>query len=266
MKELSVRAASGAVFAAVLLLCAWWGSISTAALFSAVAVFAALEWHRLHHASSGRTPLLSVLVVLGAYAAGVAPALGSGLAASASAVVGLLLLACWAALRSGQPDPGRQFLTQVGGAVLVGLPLSFATHLVAHDPLLLIGFLLLLWTNDSGAYLVGKAIGRHKLLPAVSPGKTWEGLVGGIALALGAAYGLAIAWPQVLPASEWMMMALVTSLSATLGDLFESAIKRAAGVKDSGRLMPGHGGALDRFDGFLFAAPAAYLLLEALAA
>lgn len=264
MREFSVRAASGAVFAATLLLCAWWGSTSTTALFGVVTVFAAGEWHRLLIAPSGRTPLRTVLVVLGAYAAGVATAFGYDVAASAAALVGLLLLACLAALRSGQPDSGRQFLIQVGGAALVGLPLSFATLLVVHDPLLLIGFLLLLWTNDSGAYLVGKAIGRHKLLPAVSPGKTWEGLFGGVALAFGAAYGLAIAWPQVLPATEWLMMALVISLSATLGDLFESAIKRAAGVKDSGRLMPGHGGALDRFDGFLFAAPAAYYLLEAL--
>jgi phosphatidate cytidylyltransferase len=103
--------------------------------------------------------------------------------------------------------------------------------------------------NDTGAYLVGRVIGRIKLLPSVSPKKTVEGLLGGIAITLGGGIP-----PEPLPRvpqlDEWLTYAASSHITATLGDLLESAFKRARGVKDSGTILPGHGGILDRFDGF----------------
>lgn len=117
-----------------------------------------------------------------------------------------------------------------------------------YDPWPVLAFVWMIWANDTGAYLVGKPLGKHKLWPRISPGKSWEGFIGGMAaaaLVAGAVFG----W-------EWSAMGALIGALSTAGDLTESAWKRRLGLKDSGQLMPGHGGALDRFDGFLFAAPA----------
>ncbi|MDX1902482.1 MAG: phosphatidate cytidylyltransferase [Gammaproteobacteria bacterium] len=124
---------------------------------------------------------------------------------------------------------------------------------------------LLIWVADSGAWFFGKFFGRHRLLPSVSPGKTWEGLVGALLLVL-PLIGFAI-WYGVIPQFAWplvILFSLVTVLFSVLGDLFESMIKRAAGVKDSGRLLPGHGGLLDRIDSLTAATPIYFLGLIAL--
>lgn len=142
--------------------------------------------------------------------------------------------------------------------VYVCLPMSLLTHLGylsgSYEPLLILGYFLVLWTNDTGAYLTGLLIGRHKLFPRISPNKTWEGLAGGVLLAFGAAW-LMSEWIGILDTTDWMGMGFIVACVANGGDLFESALKRHAGVKDSGRLMPGHGGVLDRFDGMFFSLP-----------
>lgn len=131
---------------------------------------------------------------------------------------------------------------------------------LSTDWSLLLGFFIILWTSDSMAYVVGRLIGKNKLFPRVSPGKTWEGFVGGIAFALLAGYLFALVTESSV--LHWLVMAVIISIFGTLGDLSESLLKRSAGVKDSGTLLPGHGGVLDRFDGILFSAPLvlAYLL------
>ncbi|MCW5517725.1 phosphatidate cytidylyltransferase [Muriicola sp. Z0-33] len=125
---------------------------------------------------------------------------------------------------------------------------------------LIMGIFILIWVNDSFAYLVGKSIGRTKLFPAVSPKKTWEGTIGGLIFTLGAAFVMALYEPIVNP-KQWMILAAVIVITGSLGDLIESKLKRAAGVKDSGAILPGHGGMLDRLDSLVFAAPFAYLTL-----
>ena len=125
---------------------------------------------------------------------------------------------------------------------------------------LIMGIFILIWVNDSFAYLVGKSIGKTKLFPAVSPKKTWEGTIGGFVFTLGAAYIMARYEPIVNPV-QWMILAGVIVITGSLGDLIESKLKRGAGVKDSGAILPGHGGMLDRLDSLVFAAPFAYLTL-----
>lgn len=121
------------------------------------------------------------------------------------------------------------------------------------NPAPLLTFIGMIWANDTGAYLVGKPLGKHKLMPRVSPGKSWEGLIGGVTLA-----GLAAWW---LMGWEWAWIGVILGMAATAGDLVESAWKRGHGIKDSGSILPGHGGVLDRFDGFLFAAPIFFLVV-----
>lgn len=151
------------------------------------------------------------------------------------------------------------------GVVYVVLPfiafffLGFVSG--TYDYRLPLGFMLILWGNDTGAYLAGKFLGKHRLFERISPNKTWEGFVGGVLLALITALVLAHYFP-VLDRWQWLGMALVISLFGTFGDLVESMLKRSQQVKDSGAVLPGHGGLLDRFDGLLFAAPAVLVFLE----
>lgn len=131
----------------------------------------------------------------------------------------------------------------------------------AFAKLLIMGIFILIWVNDSFAYLVGKSIGRTKLFPSVSPKKTIEGTLGGFIFALIAAYLMATFEALISPI-QWMILATVIVVAGSLGDLIESKLKRAAGVKDSGAILPGHGGMLDRLDSLVFAAPFAYLTLN----
>ncbi|CAZ94761.1 phosphatidate cytidylyltransferase [Zobellia galactanivorans] len=126
---------------------------------------------------------------------------------------------------------------------------------------LIIGIFILIWVNDSFAYIVGRTFGRTKLFPAVSPKKTVEGALGGLVFAVATAYFLAKYEPIVSPA-QWVTLAVIIVVTGNLGDLIESKFKRAAGVKDSGAILPGHGGMLDRLDSLIFAAPFAYLTLN----
>lgn len=123
------------------------------------------------------------------------------------------------------------------------------------------GFLFMLWANDTGAYLTGRAFGKHKLFERISPKKTWEGFVGGILSAVLVALSLAN-YTEVLEIWQWIVCGILIGVVGTLGDLTESMLKRSLNVKDSGKLLPGHGGLLDRFDGLLLAAPVVYLFLH----
>ena len=140
------------------------------------------------------------------------------------------------------------------GFVLITVPGLFAIQLIALTPLFLLGIFVLLWSSDVFAYLIGTRWGRNKLAPKLSPGKTWEGTIGaGIVTVL---VGLALSqWIDVFGWRDWMINALLVVIFGTLGDLQQSAIKRVAKVKDSGTLLPGHGGFLDRFDSFLGCLP-----------
>jgi phosphatidate cytidylyltransferase len=151
------------------------------------------------------------------------------------------------------------------GIVYVILPfvsffaLAFTTGI--YDYRFPLGFMLILWGNDTGAYLIGRFLGKHLLFERISPKKTWEGLIGGVLVAVITAQVLAHYFP-VLASWQWTGVALVVSIFGTFGDLVESMLKRSQQVKDSGAVLPGHGGLLDRFDGLLLAAPAVLAFLK----
>lgn len=141
-----------------------------------------------------------------------------------------------------------------------GLKAILGNDMIAFSPGLVIGFFILIWANDTGAYLSGVTMGRHKLLERISPKKTWEGLAGGLLLAVVAALFLS-SWLGITGKTGWVIAALITGIAGTLGDLAESMLKRNAGVKDSGTILPGHGGFLDRFDSTIMAFPLVYLFI-----
>jgi phosphatidate cytidylyltransferase len=124
----------------------------------------------------------------------------------------------------------------------------------------LFGFFLILWLNDTAAYLVGSAIGKHRLFERISPKKSWEGSVGGAVFALFTAWLLSGYFSAIL-LWQWLVMAIIIVILGTLGDLVESMLKRNLGIKDSGNILPGHGGMLDRFDAVLLSAPVVYVFI-----
>jgi phosphatidate cytidylyltransferase len=155
-------------------------------------------------------------------------------------------------------DTRRWGILLIGTAVLVGAWLSLVM-LHARDgsgPVLVLFLFVLIWVADSCAYFAGRAFGRHKLSPVVSPGKTWEGAVGATLGATGSAVVLfALGLVDAVPAIVVVALCVVVTWASIGGDLWESRLKREAGVKDSGDVLPGHGGVLDRFDSLLAAAP-----------
>ena len=132
---------------------------------------------------------------------------------------------------------------------------------IIFSPGIIIGFFLLIWANDTGAYLTGISIGRHKLMERISPKKTWEGFFGGVIIAALVAWLLSD-WLGVVNKIHWVFISLIISLAGTYGDLIESMLKRSIGVKDSGTIMPGHGGFLDRFDSAIISFPIVYLFIS----
>ncbi|MCF8361896.1 MAG: phosphatidate cytidylyltransferase [Prolixibacteraceae bacterium] len=155
------------------------------------------------------------------------------------------------------------------GIIYIALPFSILNFIstpindtpTAYMPHVIIILFVILWANDSGAYITGSTLGKHKMFASVSPQKTWEGAIGGLILAVVASIFI-FYYFEPIGIFHSVAIAVVTVVTGTLGDLTESMIKRSFKVKDSGKLLPGHGGLLDRFDSMLFAAPAFYLYIS----
>ncbi len=175
---------------------------------------------------------------------------------AAGVVIGVTELIHRPRLAEAVPASSAGFL----GVVYVALPLALVIHLRAagDGPRVVLAVLVLVWIADVAAFAVGKLMGRHKLIPSISPGKTMEGTVGSIILTVAAGYALLPYWLPSMDSIHAIAFPLFINVVAQLGDLAESALKRGAGVKDSSNLLPGHGGVLDRIDSLLFAIPAAW--------
>ena len=172
------------------------------------------------------------------------------------------------------PNPINNWAYTMFGQMYIALPLSTINILafqtgqtVTYNYILPLSVFIFLWVNDTGAYCTGSLIGRHKLFPRVSPGKSWEGSIGGAVFVLIAA--AIIGWLTAdtetsISIPIWMGLGLVVVVFGTLGDLVESLFKRTLGIKDSGNILPGHGGMLDRFDSSLMAIPASVIYIYSL--
>ncbi|MCA0430990.1 MAG: phosphatidate cytidylyltransferase [Bacteroidetes bacterium] len=148
-------------------------------------------------------------------------------------------------------------------ALIGKLSISF-TEFESQNAWNVLGIIFLIWSNDTFAYLGGSLFGKHKLIERVSPGKTWEGTIFGIVITVVISFLIKTYLLQSNNTILWLTLGVVVPITATFGDLFESLLKRKAGVKDSGKLMPGHGGVLDRFDSLLFVVPVSYVIVKIL--
>ena len=243
--DLLPRIASAIVLGAVALAGAWWGGMVTAVLVAAASAIVHLEWTGITEGAQR-----AALAFTGAVAAIMIIA-GAGYPEGAAAV-GCIIAIVAAALG---PRPWRP----AGIVYAAAFGLSLLALRDSADGLAAIGFLFaVVWATDIGAYFAGRAIGGPKLWPAVSPRKTWSGAIGGLGAAVIA--GLAVAWAVDIPiVAALVPVALALSIAGQCGDLFESSVKRHFGVKDSGTIIPGHGGMMDRVDGLVFSAVVAVL-------
>jgi phosphatidate cytidylyltransferase len=232
---------------------------------AATAVLAGWEFLALTERKGAKPPLIAVLVAILALFAG-----GYELPDQSTAIFGLLSLALlvYCTFRS----PVERVMADASASIVCLLYAGFtltalpALREQSNGPSLLIFLLCVVWAGDIAAFYTGRTLGRHKLAPTLSPNKTWEGALGSVAGSLLAADGLVslahwlaqwdsarLSYPDDL--WYWLTVAVVVNVAAQVGDLAESALKRSAGVKDSGNLLPGHGGMLDRIDALLLAAP-----------
>ena len=254
---LSLRLLSAAVGIPLLALAVWFGSYWYLAPVVAIAVMGTWEFHRLLSPVTTTPPLLfSLAIVFGMTipshweAEYLLIALGAAILASLS----------WQITQEFPKKAAKaQFLGLVG-PFYVGLPFSLA--ILLRDGIdgrdWMLAVLFATFSIDTAAYAVGRLIGKHKLAPRISPGKTWEGVVGGLVGGVGATFGITLVLG--LPMSTWkaLPLGLLLAVAAMSGDLVESWLKRTAGAKDSGGLVPGHGGVLDRTDSVVATLVVAY--------
>ncbi|HVE77993.1 MAG TPA: phosphatidate cytidylyltransferase [Gemmatimonadaceae bacterium] len=293
MSELTLRVLFSVVAAPLALGALYAGDAALAALLAVVAALAAWEFFRLARATgelpvewfgipaAGLVPILVHARYLGLLGPTSPGARGPGLVHAFALGLVVVAVTIWARGVGGRPMSAAALtlfgVAYTGGALAFAYALRYHPYVVATDDArgrlagaAVVAFpLVLTWASDIGAYAAGRLLGRHKLIPSVSPGKTVEGAVG--ALVVTAVVSWAYARWVLRPASQLtltpegaVLFGVVISTAAQVGDLVESLFKRSANVKDSSRLIPGHGGVLDRVDSLLFTLPVAYLLLAGL--
>lgn len=270
IKDILIRAASGVVMLVVMLTAMLWSTWSFAALL--VAITAGVTWEHLRLSEHcGAQP--KKVMAMGIALLVVAPfallfdsehAITEGV----SLMFGMMFVVMFAMLMVLFVELFRQRETpiqNVGATILPALQVALPIAMLALLPALgegynawrVVAFFSIIWANDVFAFLVGITLGRHRLCERISPKKSWEGFIGGIVAAMGVALLAAHLLDEDM--AIWAGMGILTALAAVAGDLVESMFKRAAGVKDSGAIMPGHGGWFDRFDAVLMAAPVAVI-------
>ena len=261
MSNLVQRILTGVIGAALVIGAILFGELTFLLLLMLIAVLGLLEFYRL--AESG----------------GIRPDKVLGIATAVLVFLPVLLNAIWGVgfngiilliilpyvifikeLYARSEHPFTNIAMTFLGLIYIVAPL-FIFYLLAftrsgesYQPQMILGYLFLLWASDTGAYFAGRSLGKRKLFERHSPKKTWEGSIGGTALAMLVAWLLSMSFP-ILSLLDWLAMAAIIVVAGTLGDLVESMLKRSMQIKDSGQLLPGHGGVLDRFDGLFISAP-----------
>lgn len=260
--ELQQRVLTGLVIGLVIICAALGGSISSVLLILVIAFGSSMEYFRIQSPYTGFHDQVepSILVTLPVIVlTGWVVHLRGAIPTDMIHIATMLLLVAFGVffilqLRTEAEQIRYRIQIFAGAGIWISLPCVFAIYLCGITPLLLLGVFILIWASDTFAYFGGRAFGKRKLAPRISPNKTWEGFISGLIAALIAAWGLSM-WITDLSLTDWMVTGALVAVFGTLGDLLQSVIKRAAGVKDSGYLLPGHGGIWDRFDSFLGCVP-----------
>ena len=270
MNNLITRSLTGTVFVLLIVGSVIASTWIFAILFLIVSILTQLEFYQLINKGAHKT---QTYIGLGTgmflYGTLAASAPGIGLTGINIIVLNLipLVLVFVLALYSPSANPFADIGLTLTGTFYIALPFGLLNYFYVPSPLpnganygVLLGYFLILWLNDTAAYLAGSAIGKHRLFERISPKKSWEGSIGGALFAILTAWLLSDYF-TVLLLWQWLAIAIIIVVFGTLGDLVESMLKRSLGIKDSGNKLPGHGGMLDRFDAVLLSAPVVFVFI-----
>jgi len=271
LKNLGIRILTGAIFVAILIGGMILNQYSFLIVFSLITVFALLEFYGLLQKavnadiSKYLNTLGGLLMFVGGYL--YFSTSGSFFIFFVPYVIYLLSLFI-AELFLKRKNPIMSLGYALLGQVYIALPLTLLNYLAfiyeangIYHYAIILSLFIFIWVNDSFAYLSGSLLGKHRMFERISPKKSWEGFIGGVVFTVIAAIIYAHFYTQ-LSLTIWVGFAIVTIIFGTLGDLIESLIKRTLDVKDSGNMLPGHGGLLDRIDSIIFAIPAQFVYVE----
>lgn len=265
MKDILIRVLTGIVFIGVVIGSISWNEYSTAILFFVFSIIGTFELYSIlqknelsHNLRFGVVSNMWVYAILTLAFIKLIPLEYIALC------IPMMLLLVIIELFAKDDIPYQNISSTLFALFYITLPFASLNYLSFNENIyktinldqgwsLLAGYFIILWTNDSMAYVTGRLIGRTKLFERVSPNKTWEGFIGGVAFAVLAGY--IFSYVTDSSSLHWMILAVIIGVFGTLGDLSESLLKRSGDVKDSGNILPGHGGVLDRFDGILLSAP-----------
>ena len=263
MRETFIRLLSGIVYVVLLIVASFYSLNSFLILFGAFLLITVYEFCSLIHLNK----ILPIIIASAGYT------LFSYFFVSKTNEILILLATLFVSIKCIVflfNDKKQVIDTNLKYVYLIGyiiLPFILITKIPmgikGFNPKIIIGIFILIWTNDTFAYIVGKSIGKNKLLEKISPKKTIEGFVGGVVFAVLAGYLISKYYTES-STFIWVIIALIAGIFGTIGDLIESKFKRIAGVKDSGKIMPGHGGILDRLDSVIFVAPFVFLFYQIL--
>ncbi len=260
------RILTGSIFIAIVIASIWFGPNSFYILFLAVALIALNEFYNLT-STDHISPLKVIGLSIGAITfLGISPLTSLISQEKSTAIIAVsITLIFIAELYRKKQEPFTNIAYTLLGIVYTVIPFAILTKIATitgtYNRGLIIGYFFLLWSSDSFAYVFGSWLGKNKLFERISPKKSWEGFIGAMLSAGTVAYFIHTLNPEISQLN-WIVIALIIVATGTLGDLVESLLKRSLNVKDSGTILPGHGGMLDRFDGLLISVPFVWLYLQ----
>ncbi|MCK5782733.1 MAG: phosphatidate cytidylyltransferase [Flavobacteriales bacterium] len=264
-KELVQRAGFGFIFMVVMISAIWIGQVAYYSLLAIIMLFGLYEFSRMAVSDNLEKFGIMYPISISVFLYGISDFLNLNSEVLKLIIILLVFIVFILELKKQKPNPYKNLGNLYLAVIYISFPITLATKIPIYNneyhPEIIFSIFILIWANDSFAYLVGKNFGKHKLIERISPKKTIEGFVGGLLLTY--VVGTVIAYYfDIFTFGQWFIITNIVGIFGVLGDLVESMFKRKITIKDSGKFMPGHGGFLDRFDSFLFTAPFIYIFTQ----